>query len=107
MFGDLNKKLTVKEGINTSNMEYHKLKEFVGQTVNPVGFFISNGNFGRNVTLVTEECLINMPNYCTETFDNLTDEQINAIKDGKLLITDIEEKEMHGNMGVVFRYADK
>lgn len=107
MFGELNKRSTVKEGIDTSNMEFHKLKEFVGQTVNPVGFFFSEGKFGEQVVLVTEECLVNMPSYCVDTFHDLSSEQIESIKEGKMVITDIAVKELHGREGVVFRYADK
>ena len=105
MFGELNKKSTVKDGIDTSNMKFRKLKEFT--TVNPVGFFINNGKFGEQVVIVTEDCLINMPSYATETFKNLSAEQIEAIKDGKMLITDIAVKEIHGRECTVFKYADK
>ena len=107
MFGELNKKSTVKEGIDTSNMEFKKLREFIGSNVNPVGFFITDGKFGEQVVVVTEECLINMPSYATETFKNLSAEQIEAIKDGKMIITDIAVKEIHGKECTVFRYADK
>ena len=107
MFGELNKKSTVREGIDTSNMEFKKLREFIGSNVNPVGFFITEGKFGEQAVVVTEECLINMPSYTTETFKNLTDEQIEAIKDGKMIITDIAVKEIHGKECTVFRYADK
>lgn len=107
MFGELNKKSTVREGIDTSNMEFKKLREFIGAYVNPVGFFITDGNFGEQVVIVTEDCLINMPSYVTETFKNLSAEQIDAIKDGKMLITDIAVKEIHGRECTVFKYADK
>ena len=107
MFGELNKKSTVKEGIDTSNMMFKKLREFIGSSVNPVGFFITEGKFGEQVVVVTEECLINMPSYATETFKNLSAEQIEAIKDGKMMITDIAVKEIHGKECTVFRYADK
>ena len=107
MFGELNKKSTVKEGIDTSNMEFKKLREFIGSSVNPVGFFITDGKFGEQAVIVTEDCLVNMPSYATETFKNLTDEQIEAIKDGKMIITDIAVKEIHGRKCTVFRYADK
>ena len=107
MFGELNKKSTVKEGIDTSNMEFKKLREFIGSSVNPVGFFITEGKFGEQAVVVTEECLINMPSYTTETFKNLSSEQIEAIKDGKMIITDIAVKEIHGRECTVFRYADK
>ena len=107
MFGELNKKSTVKEGIDTSNMEFKKLREFIGSNVNPVGFFITDGRFGEQAVVVTEECLINMPSYATETFKNLSAEQIDAIKDGKMIITDIAVKEIHGKECTVFRYADK
>ena len=107
MFGELNKKSTVREGIDTSNMEFKKLREFIGSNVNPVGFFITEGKFGEQAVVVTEECLINMPSYATETFKNLSAEQIEAIKDGKMIITDIAVKEIHGRESTVFRYADK
>ena len=107
MFGELNKKSTVKEGIDTSNMEFKKLREFIGSNVNPVGFFITEGKFGEQAVVVTEDCLINMPSYATETFKNLSSEQIEAIKDGKMIITDIAVKEIHGKECTVFRYADK
>ena len=107
MFGELNKKSTVKEGIDTSNMEFKKLREFIGSSVNPVGFFITDGKFGEQAVIVTKDCLVNMPSYATETFKNLTDEQIEAIKDGKMIITDIAVKEIHGRECTVFRYEDK
>ena len=107
MFGELNKKSTVREGIDTSNMEFKKLKNFIGAYVNPVGFFITDGKFGEQAVVVTEECFINMPSYATETFKNLSAEQVEAIKDGKMLITDIAVKEIHGKECTVFRYADK
>lgn len=107
MFGELNKKSTVREGIDTSNMEFKKLREFIGSNVNPVGFFISEGKFGEQVVVVTEDCLINMPSYVVDTFKNLSSEQIEAIKDGKMIITDIAVKEIHGKECTVFRYADK
>ena len=107
MFGELNKKSTVREGIDNSNMEFKKLREFIGSNVNPVGFFISEGKFGEQVVVVTEDCLINMPSYAVDTFKNLSSEQIEAIKDGKMIITDIAVKEIHGKECTVFRYADK
>ena len=107
MFGELNKKSTVREGIDTSNMEFKKLREFIGAYVNPVGFFITEGKFGEQVVVVTEDCLINMPSYAVDTFKNLSAEQIEAIKDGKMMITDITVKEIHGKECTVFRYADK
>ena len=107
MFGELNKKSTVKEGIDTSKMKFKKLKVFIGSTVNPVGFFITEGKFGEQVVIVTEDCLVNMPSYVTETFKNLSAEQIDAIKDGKMIITDIAVKEIHGKECTVFRYVDK
>ena len=107
MFGELNRKSTVREGIDTSNMEFKKLREFIGSSVNPVGFFITDGKFGEQAVVVTEECLINMPSYATDTFKNLSAEQIDAIKDGKMMITDIALKEIHGRECTVFRYADK
>ena len=107
MFGELNKKSTVKEGIDTSNMKFKKLREFIGSNVNPVGFFFFFLKFGEQAVVVTGDCLINMASYATETFKNLSLLQFYAIKDGKMIITDIAVKEIHGKECTVFKYADK
>ena len=63
---------TVMEGVDTSGMEYVKLKDFAGQQVKTKGFFFTNGGkFGKSVVVVGESVLINMPNWSVQKFEKL------------------------------------
>ena len=93
IFEKLNKgKRTVREGINTDNMEYCKLSNFIGQTIRVDGFWVSDkGNYGKQVVVVGNGWLINMPKRATEQFEAIlkNDEMLNAVLDGHLALTDI------------------
>lgn len=93
IFEKLNKgKRTVREGINTDNMEYCKLSNFIGQTIRVDGFWISDkGNYGKQVVVVGNGWLINMPKRATEQFESIlkNEEMLNAVLDGHLALTDI------------------
>ena len=94
IFEKLNKgKRTVREGINTDNMEYCKLSNFIGQTIRVDGFWISDkGNYGKQVVVVGNGWLINMPKRATEQFEAIlkNEEMLNAVLDGHLALTDIK-----------------
>ena len=93
IFEKLNKgKRTVREGINTENMEYCKLSNFIGQTIRVDGFWISDkGNYGKQAVVVGNGWLINMPKRATEQFEAIlkNEEMLNAVLDGHLALTDI------------------
>ena len=93
IFEKLNKgKRTVRENINTDNMEYCKLSNFIGQTIRVDGFWISDkGNYGKQVVVVGNGWLINMPKRATEQFEAIlkNEEMLNAVLDGHLALTDI------------------
>ena len=94
IFEKLNKgKRTVREGINTDNMEYCKLSNFIGQTIRVDGFWISDkGNYGKQVVVVGNGWLINMPKRATEQFEAIikNEDMLNAVLGGHLALTDIK-----------------
>lgn len=94
IFEKLNKgKRTVREGIDTDNMEYCKLSNFIGQTIRVDGFWISDkGNYGKQVVVVGNGWLINMPKRATEQFEAIikNEDMLNAVLGGHLALTDIK-----------------
>lgn len=92
MFNELNNKRTVKDGINTDNMEFKGLKEFIGTTVQVDGFFFTNSKYGKQVVVVGNGCLINMPARAVEVFESIANipEQLEAVLAGHLALTDIK-----------------
>lgn len=115
MFAERNKKSTVKEGIDVTAMieagNFHKISEYVGKTIKPVGmiFTESKRGYGRQVMLVTEDALVNMPGWCVDTFQEIANapEELAAFKEGKCLITNITEKDTgKGNPTYIFELAD-
>lgn len=89
MFESLNKKSTVMEGINTEDMKFHKLKDFVNSTIEVKGFFFTTSEIGgEQVVVVTSDCLVNMPKRAVEQFHQIrdNDEMLNAVLQGKLSI---------------------
>lgn len=91
-FSKLNRRNTVMKGIDTQNMEFRPLKDFCGQTLKCVGFFFTQGNFGKQVVIVANGYLVNMPARATEQFLEIEkdEELLNAVLNGELSITDIK-----------------
>lgn len=83
----------LKDGVDLSTMEFKKLKEFKGKTLNVDGFFFTNGDYGKQVCIVADGYKINMPLRAVEQFEEIKNdaESRNAVLDGKLLIVDIDE----------------
>lgn len=86
MFDKLNSRRTVKEGIDTTNMEFVKLQEYLGQTIKVDGFFFTDGKFGEQVVLVAKGSLVNMPQRAVEQFKKIEadDDMLHATLTGKL-----------------------
>lgn len=91
-FSKFNKKHTVKDGINTENMEFKPLKDFCGKTIPVDGFFFTDGRFGKQAVVVGNGCLINMPARAVEQFEEIAadNDLVEAVLNGELLITDIK-----------------
>lgn len=91
-FNNLNKRSTVKEGIDTREMEFKPLKDFCGQRIKCDGFFFTDGKYGKQVVLVGNGYLINMPNRTVNQFEEIAAnaEAVDAVLTGHLVIKDIK-----------------
>ena len=68
LFEKLNRKSTVKEGIDLQSMEFKNIREFEGQTIHVDGFFFTRGTYGEQVVVVGNGYKINMPKKAVEDF---------------------------------------
>lgn len=104
-FEKLNLRRTVKEGIDTNEMEFKPLKEFCGQTLACNGFFFTDGKYGEQVVVVGESALINMPKRAVEQFKQIAsdDEAVKAVLSGKLVITEIKMAETKNGTTTIYK----
>lgn len=90
MFESLNKKRTVMESVNTEEMEFKKLRDFINTNIPCKGFFFTVNKFTGEMqtVVVTDTCLVNMPRRAYEQFKTIeqTPEMLNAVLEGKLTI---------------------
>ena len=93
------RKNTVREGIDTKEIEYisaASLADFAPEAfpLKLVGFFIKDGDYGKQVTVIAETDVdiigIDLPKRYVDMFEDLTPEEIEDIKEGKLAISGVE-----------------
>lgn len=92
-FAELNRyQNTVKAGIDTAEMEFRALKDFIGATLHVDGFFFNEGKYGKQVVVVANGWLINMPSRAVEQFETISknEELLNAMLGGHLAIDGIK-----------------
>ena len=91
-FSSLNKRVTIKEGIDTQTMEFKPLKSFCGKEIKVDGYFFTEGKYGKQVVVVGNDCLINMPSRAVEQFIeiNHNEEAVSAVLNNKLVIKNIK-----------------
>ena len=108
MFNEYNYKSTVREGIDTDKMDFLPIKNFVGQEILVDGFFFTEGRFGRQVVVVGNGYKINLPSRSTEVFQKIAEneEQLKAVLDGHLKLTNIKVKDTRNGTTTVFDFAD-
>ena len=109
MFDSLNKfRKTVMDGVDTSEMEFKPLRDFCGKVVNVNGFFFTDGKFGKQVVVVGNGYLINMPQRAVESFEEIESDEdmLNAVLDGKLAIHDIHMIDTKNGVTVAYKFAD-
>ena len=104
-------KRTVNDKINADELEFMPLKEFVNEDVQIFGFFFTEGEFGRQVVLVSKDALINMPARAVEDFEEMASdrETVDAIINGELTlhVGDIIKAKKKGRKDTVaFEYMD-
>ena len=107
MFNDLNKRRTMPNVI-TDGMEFHKLSEFIGKVVKVDGFFFTNGNFGKQTVVLSNDVLINMPSWATKYFEEIenNDSMLTELLKGKCLLTNISVKSTPKGNTTIFEFTD-
>lgn len=116
MFENLNKTFenTVKEGINTKDLDYKPLKDFVGKTVIVDGYFFNDkGRYGRQVVVVGHEVnshfewLINMPARYVEQFEAINSDSamLESVLNGGLRLEEIEMVDTKNGMTTACKFV--
>ena len=72
-FAKMNKnhKRTVNPNIDTTDMEFKPLKDLANTRLHVQGFFFTEGDYGKQVVVVTDNELVNMPSRAFEEFDEI------------------------------------
>lgn len=109
-FGTLNteSKKTVRDGINSQEWEFKKLKEFVGQEIPVNGFFFTDGGkYGKSVVVVADGVKVNLPKRYVERFEEIRDnkEALDALLGGHLKLVNIREINAEQGKTAAFDFA--
>ena len=88
-FENLNLRRTVKEGIDTNEMEFRPLKDY----------------YGEQVVVVGETTLINMPKRAVEQFKQIASDEdaVKAVLDGHLIIDEIKMAETKNGTTTIYK----
>ena len=107
-FETLNNKKTVRDGVNTDEMEFVPLVDFVGGEIAVDGYFFTNGKYGKQVVVVGNGAKINMPGYAVEKFERLDEipEAVDAMLAGGMKIIDIQPLKTKNGETVAFTLAN-
>lgn len=96
-------RVTLPETIKLDEITFTKARDLVGDKFDPMtllGFFFKKGKYGKEVTIVVDrdgEALgVNIPNWYIKTFEDLTDEEVKEILDGKQALESVEAFETQG-----------
>jgi len=107
MFEDFNKKHVTTMGIEMNdNAEFHKLDEYVGESLQIHGFIVTSGKYGKSVAVaVDNKTFVSLPKRYVEEFESFTTEQIEAVCEGKLTLGNIRSLESKNGDTVCFDYV--
>lgn len=111
MFETLNRKgasVVPEEIKDLSALPFVALKDYVGKEILVEGYFFTEGNWGKQVSVISKGKKINMPKRCVEEFLEISkDENMKkAVLAGKLKLTDIKEQETQNGTTTIFKYTD-
>lgn len=109
MFEKLNTfRSTVREGVQTNDMEFAGLNEFVGHEFIIDGFFFNDSKFGKQVVVVGEGYLINMPKRAVKVFEQVEsdEEMLQAMLAGKMGIKDIKPIDTKSGESTAYTFFD-
>lgn len=108
-FAKMNKvRSTVNEKIKTDEFEFKPLRDFVGKTLHVFGFFFTKGDYGKQVVIVTDNELINMPSRAVADFDEILSQEdiIESIVNGEMAIKVTKEIKTKQGRTVAYEYCD-
>lgn len=109
MFEKLNTKVqTVRDGVETENMQFASLKDFDGKDIVVDGFFFTKGQYGEQVVVVGNGYKINMPERCVEEFKQIRDdaEMLKYVLEGHLCLKNVRRKATNKGVTYIFEYTD-
>ena len=119
MFKELNSTRTIKEGIKLEDLEFRKLKDFIGEDLAVDGFFFTNGDYGKQLVVVARTLgkvhaitqgayKVNMPNRAIHQFEAIADDKgmVKAVLEGHLLITGIAEGKLGRGTTTLYTLED-
>ena len=112
MFKELNSVRTIKEGIRLEDLQFRKLKDFVGKTLYVDGFFFTNGDYGKQLVVVARDneggWKVNMPNRAIDQFEAIKADKdmLKAVLEGHLQIVDIQEQKLGRGSTTLYTLAD-
>lgn len=96
-------RVTLPKDIKLEDLTYTKARDLVGDTFDPMvlkGYFFKKGKYGKEITLVVDragELLgVNIPSWYIKTFEDLADEEVNEILEGKQALESVEAFETQG-----------
>lgn len=101
-----------KWNVDTKGFKYLKLREYLDangweSVITVFGYYINHLKNGDAVTIITDNCFINMPSHAVEVFAGMTKEEDDAIREGLLILKDFKELDTeYNNKTIVFEYAD-
>ena len=94
---------TLPDTIDLREITYTKARDLVGEQFDPMilqGYFFKTGKYGKEITIVVDragELLgVNIPNWYIKTFEDLTDEEVAEILEGKQALESVEAFETQG-----------
>lgn len=107
-------RLTMPENIDLEGIDYVNIKNLVGKKkVFPLsvkGFFISKSKYGLGVTLIGEIdgkiTGINIPSWYVDRFKEATDDEVEAMLDGHLVISGAEAKTTPNGTTTILEFKD-
>ena len=99
----------IKDGVDLTKMQFKKLKEFVGEELDVEGYFFFFGDYGKQVCVVANGYKVNLPIRCVEIFEEINndEESKQAILNGQMIITNIEEKKTKKGNTTTFEFKTR
>lgn len=106
-FASRHNAVTFRYDFDTENFEYLKCSDLEeNKTYKVFGYFSSTGMYGKQYTLVTDKFFLNLPKYMVDDMEELTEEDIKDIKNGKVGVMRNDYKSKQGRKCSTVTWVD-